>query len=461
MTCSKLFMAVAMALSSLACGDPMSKPFAMDPRPRPWDGISPPAAMDLDPNVGVVHVELDAAQLPGAVAGATSPMLGYSGISPGPTIRARIGDRVIVDFRNRMQSPTTVHWHGLHVPFEMDGAHWMHLGGIPAAGAFRFEFQVNQAGTFWYHPHFDSQHQVDAGLFGAIVVEDPKDPTVDADVVLVLDIWKEGAAAGTHGTGGTAGNTDGHVAQDWRVNNLRQPTLTIKGGRTIRLRMINVSNHGYLHMRWPDMRKIAGDQGILAEEARPETVLLAPGDRSEFEWRTGETDFAVETLPYSLNGGPSAGINGELLFVQVVDPTSAPPPSAWPFSGAKPSGDAATPDIVYVLQGDTTTDKWFINGEQFPRVTIETAPLGATRIVEVRNLSPTEHPFHVHGHAVEVLSLDGKTVAAFTWEDTINIPIHSAVRLKLRADNPGDWMTHCHILEHADGGMMTVLRVQQ
>ena len=80
-------------------------------------------------------------------------------------------------------------------------------------------------------------------------------------------------------------------------------------------------------------------------------------------------------------------------------------------------------------------------------------------VIEIRNSSPTEHPFHLHGHAFEVLSIDGVQSESFTLEDTVNVPVRSRVRLRLVADNPGDWMAHCHILDHADRGMMTVLRV--
>ena len=101
-----------------------------------------------------------------------------------------------------------------------------------------------------------------------------------------------------------------------------------------------------------------------------------------------------------------------------------------------------------------------MNGERFPEITIEEVALGDTAIIEVRNLSPTQHPFHLHGHAFEVLSV-GDEVPAYRWmEDTLDIPILGRARLRLVADNPGLWMTHCHILPHADAGMMTVLRVK-
>ncbi|MFO0745667.1 MAG: multicopper oxidase domain-containing protein [Myxococcota bacterium] len=99
-----------------------------------------------------------------------------------------------------------------------------------------------------------------------------------------------------------------------------------------------------------------------------------------------------------------------------------------------------------------------INGETFPDVTIPEVALGADVTLEVRNLSPTHHPFHLHGMPFEVLSQNGVVPAHKTIEDTLDLGLRDVARLRVHADNPGDWMAHCHILPHAHG-MMTILRV--
>ncbi|HIA02821.1 MAG TPA: hypothetical protein EYN66_13085, partial [Myxococcales bacterium] len=183
-------------------------------------------------------------------------------------------------------------------------------------------------------------------------------------------------------------------------------------------------------------------------------------------WLVGKEGFDLRTAPYFLGGGagltdaaPKWSYEKTLLSVEVDEPKAAPAAAAWPWSESAPAKDPGYADIVYVFSGSTDTGKWLINGESFPDVTVEEVPLGAERIIEVRNLSPTEHPFHLHGHAFEVLSVDGVQPKYLTLEDTINVGIRSKVRLRLVANNPGDWMTHCHILPHAERGMMTVLRV--
>jgi FtsP/CotA-like multicopper oxidase with cupredoxin domain len=134
----------------------------------------------------------------------------------------------------------------------------------------------------------------------------------------------------------------------------------------------------------------------------------------------------------------------------------APPEIDWPFPTRR-SADPLDTDVLYVLQGDG--DSMLINGEVYPDVTIQEIPLGAPSVVEVRNLSATEHTFHLHGMRFEILSIDGVPPISRTFEDTVNIPIRSVARLRVEPTHAGDWMAHCHILDHEHLGMMTVLRV--
>jgi FtsP/CotA-like multicopper oxidase with cupredoxin domain len=149
----------------------------------------------------------------------------------------------------------------------------------------------------------------------------------------------------------------------------------------------------------------------------------------------------------------------ELLTI-VADPPADPPESLpWPFTGEAPSPDPGTTDVRFLLSGAPELG-WEMNGETFPDVTVPVLDLGDDVVIEVRNASPSHHPFHVHGHSFEVLSVDGVAPATRTVEDTLDVPIYGLVRLGMTADNPGLWMTHCHILPHAEGGMMTFIEVR-
>ena len=159
--------------------------------------------------------------------------------------------------------------------------------------------------------------------------------------------------------------------------------------------------------------------------------------------------------------GDAFGQATELFEVQVVDPAPAPDPLQWPFAGEEVSPDPGHTDILYALTGSDRTGTWSINGEQFPDVTIEEIALGDEAIIEVRNVSPMLHPFHIHGLCFEVLSVNGVAPRYRTVEDTFTVGIRQIVRLLVLADNPGEWMTHCHILAHAEDGMMPVLRIAE
>jgi len=207
------------------------------------------------------------------------------------------------------------------------------------------------------------------------------------------------------------------------------------------------------------MRVIALDQGLLTGAQSPETLLLAPGDRAEVIFLIGTEGFPVVSDLYTLRGGPTALDPIDLFDITVNDPAPAPEPIHWPWREATTAPLATYADVVYVFSGSNHADEWLINGESFPDVTIEAFPQGSRPVVEIRNLSPTEHPFHMHGNPFEILSRDGQAVPFPMLEDTINVGIRETVRVRVHADNPGDWMAHCHIIGHAHRGMMTVFRV--
>lgn len=413
--------------------------------------VDPAPAEDLDPAPDAVRIELTAAPHTFEVAGQTVDGWAYNGQVPGPTIRAKVGDTVTVQLTNDLPDPTTIHWHGLHVPWDMDGVVWMQ-DPIAPGEVFEYRFTLTQTGTFWYHPHFDTERQVDLGLYGAFVVTDPADPVVDEERVLVFDTWAEAEAAtvdGAHHHGPDA------TVRTWTVNGLALPEWTPPTGSVSRLRVLNVSNTGYLHL--PSVRQIGGEAGIAAALVDG-PLVLGPGDRADLEWTASEPT-ALTSLPYAAAGGPAWGEPIDLLTVAPAGADIGSAPPAWPTTGAAPTADPGQTDILWVFHGESAAASWMINGEQFPDVTIPQTPLDTDAVVELRNLSAAEHPFHLHGMAFEVLSVDGVAPPHQRIEDTLNLPIGTTARLLIHPRESGDWMAHCHILPHAELGMMTVLRV--
>jgi len=435
--------------AALLIGCPSAEPDP-DPTPSEEEGpvlvTSPAEPEDLDPAADVLHVALTAAPMDVGLDG--EPGYSYNGQIPGPTLRATLGDTLVVDLQNDLDTPTTIHWHGVHVPWAMDGVPWM-MDPLAPGDATTITFTLSQAGTFWYHPHFDTDSQVDLGLYGVLVVQDPAEPDVP-DAVLVFD----DAAEDPGGTDPDAHDHADALPDRWLVNGVAGGTLEATPGEPLRARLLNASNIAYLALRWPGMRVLAHDQGLLPALSQPSLLVLAPGDRAEVEWLVGD-DMELISEPWSLHGGATGGEASSILVV--TSPSPAPPAADWTFTPQPLSIDPGRTDVRYVFQGDG--EQWMINGERFPDVTVATVPLDAETIIEVRNVSPTRHPFHLHGHSFEVLSDGDGPATEYRLEDTIDVGIREVVRLRVLADNPGDWMVHCHLLPHAEQGMMTVLRV--
>lgn len=418
-------------------------PVAASSTPRPLE--SPALAEDLDPDPHHLQVRLVAEQ-------AEDGSYAYSGQRPGPTLRAKVGDRVTVELVNRLDSPTTIHWHGVGVPNDMDGVPWVN-GTVAPQSSFTYRFTVQAAGTFWYHPHFDTAHQVDRGLYGAFIVEEPSPPPLE-ERILILDDPDEPDASAPHG--------HGKLARTWLLNGDPAPAvLTSTRGARYRLRLINASNAAYLQLEPEglEVAVVAGDQGVDGGP-RPLPLLLGPGDRAELDVATS-TGGCLRTRPYSLNGGGVPWKPAQdLVRFEVQAPSPPPPAPSWPFSHEQPGPAPRSADIVWTFIGSDRSGHWSIDGQRFPDITPARWALDAPLVIEVRNMSPTEHPFHLHGFPFEVASRNGVQPEYMQVEDTLNVGIRERVRLRVHPDRPGDWMAHCHILPHAEDGMMTVLRIE-
>ncbi len=449
-----------------ACVAPDAAVPSPDVHDAPFYVQSPREAVDLDPADGAVAFALTAGPITLDLGDGPREMWAYNGSIPGPTLRARVGDDVAVTFTNGLPVATTVHWHGMAPDPEHDGS----MIVVEPGATTTYRFTADAGRTAWYHPHVNPDDQVDRGLYGFFVVDDPAQPRADAELLLAFDQLDEGDGIDDtgmvhgrrrgppppHDTAGHHGGTPTAEAAAWVVNGRVAPRLLLPAGAVVRARVLNASNAAYLDLRASASRWIAGDQGLFGAVAEGAPVL-APGDRVELEWAVGEA-FALDAAPYTLDGGAAYGAAAAAATIEVAGAAPTPAPLDWPFDAALPSPDPAYTDLVYLLGG--APGAWTINGEAWPDVTPAVVPRGSRPIVELRNLSATRHPFHTHGNVFEVLSVDGVAPPHRRLEDTVDVGVREVVRVRLFADNPGDWMVHCHILGHEAGGMMTLLRVE-
>ena len=216
---------------------------------------------------------------------------GFNRQVPGPLIRINQGDRVRLDVHNELPEETTVHWHGLDVPNEMDGPAYVTQDPIPPGGSYRYEFTVNQQGTYFYHSHNEPDRQQALGMYGALIV-DPADRSLDAsydydyDILVLLQEWLE-----REGYTYPAMLMEGALPNFFTINGKSYPdteTLTMRVGEKVRVRFVG-SNNNFIH----PMHIHGGPFRIVQTDGNPvpggaelvkDTVNVGPGERYDVIW---------------------------------------------------------------------------------------------------------------------------------------------------------------------------------
>jgi FtsP/CotA-like multicopper oxidase with cupredoxin domain len=392
----------------------------------------------------------------------------YNGRIPGPLIRAKVGDRLVVHFKNSLPVETTVHWHGLRVPNDMDGAPGVTQAPIAPGGEFRYEFVLRDAGTYWYHPHHDSAAQVGRGLYGAIVVEDPNDPReLGDDLVLVLSDMSidEDGQLQADDSGGKFGDLFGREGSVLLVNGKVRPHLKVRTGKQQRWRVINAARARYFNLRLPDHRfvRLGGDNGLAARSQDVYNLVVAPGERADAVFTPAAapgSHTVFQWVPFDRGYGSTYNRPREDLFV--IDTADAPPvlPESIPeaLRSIEPVDleDATERTLELNITLGNNDVVMGVNGAPYWRSKPIEVRLGQTEIWKIVNQTDFAHPFHLHGYFFQVL--DDARVPE--WKDTVNVPSKSELRIAVKFDErPGAWMYHCHILDHAEAGMMGHLQV--
>jgi FtsP/CotA-like multicopper oxidase with cupredoxin domain len=412
--------------------------------------------------------------------GSETDVYAYNGRVPGPTLELREGDSVVIRFRNALPEPTTIHWHGLHIPFAADGSPF-HPVAPGEEYVYAFTLQPGSAGTYWYHPHphHRTAWQVGMGLYGALIVRAADDPLADLpERVLILadnrfsadgslDFAEPGSAQHEIDT------TNGREGDVLFVNDAIMPVVPIRTGAVQRWRVINASGARIYRLSIPGHTfvHVGSDGGLFERPVEVDEILLANGERAELLVRGTAgpgTRTVLRTLPYDryMPRTRPADWNEarDLLTLEYEDA---------PLEPATARSMAAIPDrLLFVPPLDATTatatrlmllSQGRINSRtmDLDRVDVS-AELGATEIWEIENLVGMDHPFHLHGFQFQVLDRDGAAEPFAAWKDTVNVPKRGVVRFIVRyTDHPGRWMFHCHILDHEDQGMMGVLDVRE
>jgi len=437
--------------------------------PPGWDaGLKLAEAADRNPDPKVVEVNLTARLAEVEVApGKRVQAWTYDGGLPGPLIKTRVGDRLIVHFKNELPEPTTVHWHGVRVPIEMDGVPEISQPEVKQGESFTYDFVVRDAGLFWYHPHVMSAAQVGFGLSGPLLVEDPGDGVGVADQVTIVlsDIsFDSKGRLEPADSGGSAGMVFGREGDYVLVNGRTRPTLRARPGAAQRWRIVNAakSRFFYLDLEGQDFTVIGVDGGLQERPVTSDILLVTPGERVDVivapKGRAG-TPLTLRAMLYNRGYGSVQYRSVEdLMYVEFTNeaPVIAPPVRV-SRDLPVPTVAGATPVAMVLTLPPMENGKseFRINGVPFWKAKPFRAKLGETQLWTVTNDSDWDHPYHLHGFFFQVIDDQGQPVRPLAWKDTVNVPMKTTVRLLVTFDErPGEWMIHCHILDHADGGLM-------
>lgn len=441
--------------------------------PAGWaDGLRLNELADINPDPAIVEVTLTAKLADVDVApGKRVQAWTYDGGLPGPLIKTRVGDRLIVHFKNQLNEPTTVHWHGVRVPIEMDGVPGISQPPVGTGESFTYDFIVRDAGLFWYHPHVMSAAQVGFGLYGPLLVEDPNDGVGVADqLTLVLsDIgFNAKGELEPADSGGSAGMVFGREGAYVLANGRHHPVLRARSGAPQRWRIVNAakSRFFYLDLEGQEFTVIGVDGGLQERPTKTDILLVTAGERVDvIVTPRGSPGSTLPLRAMLYNRGYGSVEYRSVEDVLTIEFSKDAPVAARPITVARemtaPSAAGATPvEMILTLPPMQNNKSEFrINGVPYWKAKPFPAKLGEKQIWTVKNDSDWDHPFHLHGFFFHVLDDQGRPVRPLALKDTVNIPMKTTVTLLVHFDErPGEWMIHCHILDHAEGGLMgTVL----
>ena len=424
------------------------------------------------------------------LGGTTVNTWAYGSAVPGPLLRATAGDLLRVTLDNGLPADTAVHWHGIALRNDMDGVPGMTQSPVAAGDRFLYEFTAPDPGTYFYHPH--SGIQLDRGLYGVLVVDDPEERgDYDTEWVVVLDDWVDGTGrspddvlaqlrrAGGQGMGGMdhgsmdmgsmgAGMTSpllggaGDVDYPHYLINGRVPAdaavLTARPGQRVRIRVVNAGSDTAFRVALGGHRlTVTHADGFPVRPTSTEALLVGMGERYDVVVRLGDGAFPLVALAEGKAGqgmaiirtgagqAPQPGVRPVELDRSVLPVTelTAAPSATLPQRSPETSHDL-------VLGGSMTAYRWTINGKTFDEAEPLEVRQGERVRLRFRNATMMFHPMHVHGHTFS-LTRGGPR------KDTVIVRPMQSVEVDLDATNPGQWATHCHNIYHAEAGMMTTL----
>ncbi|MHA6481957.1 multicopper oxidase family protein [Paenibacillus sp. strain BS8-2] len=373
----------------------------------------------------------------------------YNGQIPGPELRMKLGELIEVRLTNLdIEDGVTIHWHGLDVPNAEDGVAGATQDAVMPGESHIYRFIADQTGTYWYHSHQHSKEAVEKGLFGMLIVDAPSSASeLMEDITVATHVWDGvGFAIGT---------------------NTSLQRKTIQPGTPVKLRLLNTDNWTRkVHHITGTPFKVTAIDGIDLNEPdqlNGTALYLTTGARYDVEFIMPDTPVYI-----SVNQSKKLGIlltpdDQADYSVPAIDESGG---TFDPTHYGKPAETPFGPDSKFDREFTMLLDNGLafynglpglydtINGNVFPDTPMFVVKEGELVKTTIINRGAVDHPMHLHGHHMLVLSRNGERVSGSPWwSDTLDVLPGEVYEVAFLADNPGLWMDHCHNLQHAAAGM--------
>lgn len=440
-----------------------------------------------------VSLTLTAQETPTALpafGGATLPLWTF-GDRFAPIVRMRLGDRLVTRLENKLPRAgehTSIHWHGVRLPHDQDGVPYISQPPVEPGAHWDYAFTPPDAGTFFFHTHCNTVEQLGRGLAGILIVDGDAAEPFDADETLLLKDWRiaeDGRFLPFFTSDGA--NKRGSFGTVRSCNGATNPTVRLPASGDVRLRIVNVDTARVmmLGISGAEAYVIAVD-GIACPPFPLETWMAGPAMRFDVMVRAPKAGKTAQLLDYFAPSpvalatfeGAGPDLKKAPFAPRALRQGRVPEPDlqnaiAMRFAFSAAAGDAGLPppkDAYEALLMDelcvSVESNWAINKTVWPGRDHSNIPppiaelkRGQTYRFELRNTSSVHHPIHIHGHTFKVLKSNKRKRLPAHYSDTVLLAPKERVEVAFVADNPGDWMFHCHLIEHQESGMMSYLRV--
>jgi FtsP/CotA-like multicopper oxidase with cupredoxin domain len=394
--------------------------------------------------------------------------IAYNGQVPGPLLRLKEGQPVTIDVTNHTGNSEVVHWHGLFLPPQTDGAMEEGTPLIPAGGHARYTFTPRPAGFRWYHTHTFAGKDLHRGQYtgehGFLLIEPRDNPgRYDQEIFLALHDWGSELLASADGSMDPAYEVS---TINGRVLGFGEP-LRVKSGQQVLFQILNSSptEVHWLALAGHKFKVIALDGNDVPQPQLVPMLRLAPAERVSAlvemnhpgAWVLGEVRKHIMAAGMGI-AVEYAGSTGKPRWEQ-------PEELSWDylrFAAAGPASPSETIALPLVFaskfEGHGAMDHWTINGKSYPETANPTLTSGQRYRLSFINHSSNDHPVHLHRHSFELRRLPDHPEIHGILKDTVLVEANTQVDVEFTANNPGPTLFHCHQQNHMDAGFMMLFR---